>query len=29
MNVFPISATCCDVSMFWQFPDSFMQCVST
>lgn len=21
MNVFPISATCCDVSMFWQFPD--------
>ena len=22
MNVFPISATCCDVSMFWQFPDS-------
>ena len=29
MNVFPISATCCDVSMFWQFPDRVKQYVST
>ena len=26
MNVFPISATCCDVSMFWQFPDRLLCC---
>ena len=26
MNVFSISATCCDVSMFWQFPDRLLCC---
>lgn len=24
MNVIAVSTTCCDVSMFWQFSDSFL-----